>query len=103
LRRHSKSVGYPIEKCEEGNDVNRFRNLIFCPACSAKVLDIFGSRSISGLGDQLCIAKKCAFRIRELRFIQLALRKCADCLVGSSLDPQEVCVAVNSIRAVIEI
>jgi hypothetical protein len=54
------------------------------------VLDIFSGRSISRIGDQLYIAKKCPLRIRELRFLQLALKDCANCFIGSSLNPQEV-------------
>jgi hypothetical protein len=90
LRRHSKGVCHAVEECKQGDDVNGFRNLVFCPAYAAQVLDIFSGRSISRIGDQLYIAKKCPLRIRELRFLQLALKDCANCFIGSSLNPQEV-------------
>ena len=51
LRWNAKSIGNSIEKSEHGGNVNRFRDLILAPACVAKLLNVFGSGTISGAGD----------------------------------------------------
>ena len=102
LRRYSKRIGDAIEEGEHSNDVDGFRDLVFGPAGGAKFFDIFGGGTIGGFGDELGVVQQNALRLGQARFIELAFENGCDSLIGGSLNPQEVSVAVQSIRAAIE-
>jgi hypothetical protein len=55
------------------------------------------------MGDEFCILQQSAFRVRELGFIKFAFGNRRDRLVRSSLDTQEVSVAVQSIRTAVQV
>ena len=103
MRGDAECVRDPVEESEHSCDINRFRNLIFFPAGIAQLLHVLGGRSISGFGDQLNVIQQQAFRYRQAGFVQLAFKNCGYALVCGSLNPQEVSVAVQSIRTTIEI
>jgi hypothetical protein len=64
--------------------------------------DIRGSGTVGGFGDELGIVQQNALRLGQAGFIELAFENGCDSLIGGSLNPQEVGVAVQSIRAAIE-
>jgi hypothetical protein len=103
LRRHSKRVRNAIEESEHGGDVNRLGNLIFFPSGVAKFLHVFWRRAIRRLGDLLHIIEQHPLGGSESRFIEFAFDDGLYALIGGSLNPQEVSVAVQSIRALVQI
>jgi len=100
---HSEGVRYPVEECEHGRDVDRFRDLIFVPASVAKFLNVFRSGAIGSISDLLDVVHQQAFGWREAGVVELAFENRAYTLVGGSLNTQEVSVAVQSIRATIDV
>jgi hypothetical protein len=55
------------------------------------------------VGYQLHIVQQGALRWRKARFVKLAFDDCSYTLIGCSLDPQEVSVAVQSIWTPVQI
>ena len=55
------------------------------------------------MSNQFHIFQQSALRRRESRFVKLAFDDCFYTLIGCSLDPQEVGVAVQSIRTPVQI
>ena len=102
LRRHSERIGDAVEESKHRGDINRFGNLLFAPAGVSQFLNIFAGRTISSLGDQFHVIKQRPLGRRETRLIELALENCIDALIGGSLNTQEVSVAVQSIRTVVQ-
>jgi hypothetical protein len=62
LRRHAKRIGDAIEEGEHRGNVHRFGNLIFSPSEIPQALNIFVSRTICGVGDQLDVIEQAALR-----------------------------------------
>jgi hypothetical protein len=77
--------------------------LLLRPARRAQFLDILGSGPRSSSGDQFHVLHQGALRSREARRFQLAFENCRYALIGRSLNPQEVSVAVQSIGAPVQI
>jgi hypothetical protein len=103
LRGDTEGVRDPVEECEHGCNVDRFRNLFFFPTSIAQLLHILGGRTISGFGDQFDVIQQKALRYGKAGFVQLAFKNCGYALVRSSLNTQEVSVAVQSIGTPIEV
>src|SRR5580658_166057 len=103
LRRNTECVSDAIEKGEQGCDVYCLGDLFFLPAGDSQFLDIFGSRSISRARDQFHILQQRTFRSCKACFVELAFDDCRHTLIGSSLNTQEVSVAVQSIRAPVQV
>lgn len=103
LRRNAKRIGDAVEKCKERGNVDRFGNLILRPTRIAEFLHVFGSGAISGIGHELCVIEQGALGRSQAGVIELALKNCVYCLVRSSLNPQEVSVAVQSIRTPVQV
>ena len=55
------------------------------------------------MSNEFHIFQQSALRRRESRFVKLAFDDCFYTLIGCSLNPQEVGVAVQSIRAPVQI
>jgi len=55
------------------------------------------------VGYQFHIVQQGALRSRKARFVKLAFDDCFYTLIGCSLDPQEVGMAVQSIRTPVQI
>jgi hypothetical protein len=53
--------------------------------------------------NEFCVFKQSAFGVREFGFIKFAFSNGCDRLVRSSLDTQEVGVAVQSIRTTVQV
>src|SRR5271166_29674 len=100
---NAKGVCNSIEKCEQSCNVNRFRDLIFFPACLSKLLNVLSGGAISGVSNQFGIIQQGTFRGGEAGLVQLAFESRDYALIGGSLDTQEVSVAVQSIRAAIQV
>jgi hypothetical protein len=103
LRRNAECVCDAIEESEQGCDVYSFGNLSFFPTCKAQLLNIVGGGSVSSLGNQFHIVQQGALGWRKARFVKLAFDDCFYTLIGCSLDPQEVGMAVQSIRTPVQI
>jgi hypothetical protein len=78
-------------------------DLFFLPACHSQFLNIVRSGAISSASDQFHIPQQCTLRWHKARFVKLAFDDCFYTLIGCSLDPQEVGVAVQSIRTPVQI
>jgi hypothetical protein len=102
LRGNAEGIGDAIEEGEHGDDVDGLSDLVFAPAGAAKFCDIFGSGTVGGFGDELGVVQQSALRLGQASFIELAFENGCDSLIGGSLNPQEVSVAVQSIGAAIE-
>jgi hypothetical protein len=59
--------------------------------------------SVGGVGYQFHIVQQSTFRRGKARFVRLAFDDCFYALLGCSLDPQEVGMAVQSIRTPVQI
>jgi hypothetical protein len=55
-----------------------------------------------GMGDEFNIVQQCALGRCQARFLELALENRRDALIAGSLDPQEVGMTIQSIRAPVE-
>jgi len=102
LRGNAEGIGDAIEEGEHGDDVDGLSDLVFGPAGGTKFSDIFGSGTVGGFGDELGVVQQSALRLGQASFIELAFENGCDSLIGGSLNPQEVSVAVQSIRTAIE-
>jgi hypothetical protein len=100
---NAEGISNPIEKGEHCGDVDSFRDLLFFPAEVTKFLNILGGRTIGGVGDQLDVIQQSALRRSEARFVKLTFNDGLYTLIRCSLDTQEVGVAVQSIRATVQI
>ena len=103
LRRNAERVRDAIEESEQGCDVDGLGYLAFLPSCKAQLLDILGSGSVSSLSDQFHVSQQRALRRRKVCLVKLAFDDCLHTLIGCSLNTQEVGMAVQSIRAPVQI
>jgi hypothetical protein len=102
LRGNAEGIGDAIEEGEHGDDVDGLSDLVFGPAGGAKFFDISGGRTVGGFGNEPGVVQQSALRLGQASFIELAFENGCDSFIGGSLNPQEVSVAVQSIRAAIE-
>jgi hypothetical protein len=103
LRRHAEGIGHPIEEGEHGRDVDSLGNLVFVPAGIAQLLHVLMRRTRGILCYQLHVVEKCALGRRQSGFLKFAFENRRYALIGSSLSPQEVSVAVESIGAPVQV
>jgi hypothetical protein len=103
LRRHAKSVGDAIEEGKYGDNVDRLGDLVFTPAVVAQALHIFGSRAICRLRNDLGVFHQGALPRSQAGLVELAFQNCRNRLIIGSLNPQEVSVAVQSIRTSVQV
>jgi hypothetical protein len=103
LRRHSEGISHAIEESKHGGNVNRFGDLLFLPAGVAKFLHVFRRCAICRLGDLLHIIEQPPFGGGQSRLIELAFDDGLYTLIIGSLNTQEVSVAVQSIRAPVQV
>jgi hypothetical protein len=102
LGRNAKGIGDTIEEGEHCCDVHSLGDLRLAPAVIAEKLHVFGSSSIGRLGHLGDIVEKGSFGWSDLRLIELSFRNGLYCFFVCSLNPQEVCMRVESIGAAIE-
>jgi hypothetical protein len=69
---------------------------------NARLRNIVGG-SVGGVGYQFHIVQQSTLRRGKTRFVRLAFDGCFYALLGCSLDPQEVGMAVQSIRTPVQI
>ena len=103
LWRDSKSICHAIEKREHRRDVHRLGDLWFGPAVIAQGLHIFIGGAIRRLCHSSDILKQGALCRRQIGLIEIAV---SDSLYGRffrSLNTQEVCMRVQSIRTAVQI
>jgi hypothetical protein len=103
LRRNAERVCDTIEESEQGCDVYSFGNLYFFPSCNTQLLNIVRGGSVSGVGYQFHIVQQGTLSWREARLVKFAFDDCFYTLIGCSLNPQEVGMAVQSIRTPVQI
>jgi len=103
LRRHAERVGHTIEERKHRDHVDGFGDLVFRPTGVAQPLNVGGSRFVRGVCDERGVIEQGAFGRRQARFVKLTLQNRRNALIGGSLNTQEVGVAVESIRAPVEI
>ena len=103
MRRNAEGIGDAIEEGEHGGDVDGLGDLVFGPAHGAEFFDIFGGGTVGRFRDELHVVQKDALRRGQAGFLQLALQYCGYGLIGGSLNTQEVGVAIQSIRATVEV
>ena len=103
LRSNAEGVCDAIEESKQTRDIYGFGNLFFFPSCGAQLLHILRGGSVSGPCNQFHIDQQDMLRRRKARFVKLAFDDCFYTLIGCSLDPQEVGMAVQSIRTPVQI
>src|SRR5579862_8775637 len=103
LWRNSEGVRDAIEKCEHRRDIDSFGNLRIGPAVLTKRLHVFGGCAIGGFGHLRHIVQKRTLCLAQRGFVQFAVNQCLYRLFVCSLNPQEVRMRVQSIRATVEI
>lgn len=102
LRRNPESVGNSIEERKHGSDVHRLGDLRFRPTMIPKPLHILVRRAIGCFCHLGYVIKQCPFCRGQARFFQIALRYRLYRALFGSLNTQEVCMRVQSIRTAIE-
>jgi hypothetical protein len=102
LRRHAKRIRHPVKESKHRGDVDGLRNLILAPAQVTQLLHITMGRARCRPSDDLDIVEERAFRQRQAGLIQLAFENRRYALIGSSLNTQEVSMAVESIRTTVQ-
>jgi hypothetical protein len=102
LRRNAECIGDAVEESEQGCNIDRLGNLSFFPPCQPQLLDIFRSRPVGSVGNEFHVVEEGTLRWRKARFVKLAFNDCFYTLIGCSLNPQEVGMAVQSIRTAVQ-
>src|SRR5260370_40114315 len=100
---NAEGVGDAIEEGEQCRDVHGLCNLRFLPARRPEFLNILGGGAVSGMGNEFHVFHEDALRFRKARLVQLALQNRCYALIGCSLNPQEVSMAIQSIRAPVQV
>ena len=103
LRNHPEGIRDAVEESEQSGNIHRLGDLLFLPTGIAKFLHVRRGGTGSDLGNQLNIFEQRTLRRRKASFIELAFDDCLYALIGGSLNPQEVSMAVQSIRAPVQI
>src|SRR5271165_2501669 len=67
------------------------------------MLNVFSSGARGGFGDEPGVVHQCALGCGDARLVEPALQNRRYALIIGSLDPQEVCVAVQSIRTAVQV
>ena len=98
-----ESICHPVEEGEQSNDIHGLRNLLFFPSQVAKFLDVFTRRAVGRLSDQLGITEQRPLSGSQPRRLDLALEYSRNALISCSLNPQEVSMTIQSIRAAVQI
>ena len=99
---HSKRVRDAVEKGEHCDYINSLGDLILAPACLEQLLHVFVCGAAGRFSDQLGITEQRAFGQREVSFFKPSFGNGGDGLIGCSLNPQEVCVTVDSIGTAVK-
>jgi hypothetical protein len=102
LCRNAEGVSHAIEERKHRGDVDGFRDLIFGPACITQFLNIRVGGTWRSVGDEFDVGHQGTFRRCQARFIKFAFEDRCYALIVGSLNPQEVGVAVESIRATVQ-
>jgi hypothetical protein len=103
LGRDSKSICDTVKESEHCGDIHRLGNLFFLPARVAELLHVLRSCLVRSSSNQLDVLEKCPLTCGEAGFVNFALDDCLYALICGSLNPQEVSVAVQSIRTTIQV
>ena len=77
--------------------------MVFAPALVAKILNIVTSGVVRRFGDKPGVIQQCALWHGEAGFVEFTLENRGYTLVIGSLNPQEVSVAVESIRTSVQV
>jgi hypothetical protein len=103
LSRHSEGVGDTIEEGKQRDDVHRLSNLVLTPTRITQLLNVSGRRTIRRFGDQLSVVQERTLGVGQTRPFEFAFQNRYNAVVRGSLNPQEVGVAVQSIRAPVQV
>ncbi len=102
LRRNAKSIGHAIEEGKHGGNINSLCDLWLAPAMIAKNLYIFCRCAVGGLGHFGDVFEENTLGRGELCIFEFPLRNRLNRFLIGSLNPQEVCMRVQSIGTAIE-
>ena len=102
LRSDAECVSHTIEESEHRGNVHRFGDLRLGPSVIPQLLHIFAGGAVRGLRDLGDVIKQCAFGRAQSGLIKFALSKGFYSFGFCSLNTQEVCMGVQSIRTAIE-
>lgn len=103
LRGNAEGICNAVEEGEQRGNVYRLGNLVFFPPRRSHFVHVFGGSSVRRFGNQFHIIQQRALCRGESRLLELALENSRYALIGGSLNPQEVSVAVQSIRAAVQV
>jgi hypothetical protein len=103
LRRDAEGVSHAVEEREHRRHVNSFGDLVFAPTGIAQFLDVIGGRAVGRPCDQFNVVQQGTLGGTEACLLDFPLQDRGDALFGGSLNPQEVGVAVQSIRTAVEV
>lgn len=100
----SERVGHPVEEREQGDDVNGFGDLRFRPALSAQGLGIVGRHPGRVHSELAGVFQKGCLRAGQTwqGCVQIAGGQGSDEFVVGLLRPQEACVRICSVVALVQ-
>lgn len=97
LRRNTERVSNAIEERKHGRYINGLSDLRLCPSMFTEQLHVFRSGAIRRLGHLRNIVQERSLSFAQARFVQLAFGNGLYRFFLCSLNPQEVCMRVQSI------
>ena len=103
LRRDAEGIRDAIEEGEHRRDIDGFGNLLFFPAGYSKLFDIFRGSAVSRFGNQFHVVHENALSFGQASLVELSFQDRSYTFIGGSLNPQEVSVAVQSIRTAVQV
>jgi hypothetical protein len=102
LRGYAERIRNAIKEGKQRGDIDGLGDLVFRPAMVAKFLHVLGGGAIRGFGNLPNIVEQRSLGRRQPGLIQLALENRLYALITGSLNTQEVCVTIQSIRTAVE-
>jgi hypothetical protein len=102
LRCNPEGIRHAIEKGKQRGDVDGFGNLGLTPTVMAQDLHVFRGGAIRCLGHLGDIFQQGAVRVVKPRLFEVARSQRVYCFLFCSLNPQEVCMRIQSIGTAIE-
>ena len=103
MRRDSERICHSIEEREHRGDVNGFCDLLLGPSNISEPLHICRCRSRRRLRHLPHVFHQLSLGFSQPRTVEIALSNCRNSLLVCSLNPQEVCMAIDSIRTPIQV
>ena len=103
LGRNTERIRDAVEESKHCRDVNRLSDLFLAPSCISQFLNVLVGGLMGCLCYQFHVIKQGTFRGREPSLLEFAFENRVDALITGSLNTQEVGMAVQSIRAPVQV